>query len=210
MLEFVTGGAGFGFTAGTSIGALHTLLMNITLTKGWRQGIWIAFSPLISDLPIVILMLFLLKQLPPVGIEAIRIAGGLVILFMAWRGWVAYRKNEPITVTQEAVVGETRQTILKGMLFNLLNPGPYIFWGTVLGPTLIRAMEISALHAVGFVIAFYGTFIGIMLGFVVLFERARTLPPGVVRMLSLLSVIVLGILGIVLIISGINGVTALA
>ncbi len=211
MLELLTNGAGFGFTAGTTIGPLHTLLMNVTLTKGWRQGVWIALSPLISDIPIVTLMLLILGQLPPIGIEIIRIIGGGVVLLFAWRGWQAYKRGPSLPAAQDsAVQSETRETVLKGIMFNLTNPGPYIFWGTIMGPTMIRAIETSALHAVAFMVGFYATFIGIMLGFMLVFERARTLPPNAVRLLSLLSVIVLVILGIGLISTGVQGLSAAA
>lgn len=211
MLELLTNGAGFGFTAGTTIGPLHTLLMNVTLAKGWRQGVWIALSPLMTDIPIVILMLVILGQLPPVGIEIIRIIGGLVVLLLAWRGWQAYRRGVSLPTSQESPAqGETRQTILKGMVVNLTNPGPYIFWGTIMGPTMIRALETSALHAAAFVAGFYVTFIGIMLIFLVVFDRARTLPPHAVRLLSLLSVIVLVILGLSLINAGVQGLSTAA
>jgi len=208
MLELFTNGAGFGFTAGTTIGPLHTLLMNVTLAKGWRQGIWIALSPLMTDIPIVILMLVILGQLPSVGIEIIRIGGGFIVLLLAWRGWLAYRRGVSLPTAQESPAqGETRQTIVKGMMVNLTNPGPYIFWGAVMGPTMIRALETSALHATVFVMGFYGVFIGIMLGFLAVFERARALPPNAVRLLSLLSVIVLALLGFNLIREGIMGLS---
>ncbi len=206
MLELFTNGAGFGFTAGTTIGPLHTLLMNVTLAKGWRQGVWIALSPLMTDIPIVTLMLVILGQLPPAGIEIIRLIGGTIVLSLAWRGWLAYRRGVHLPTAQESPTqGETRQTILKGMMVNLTNPGPYIFWGAIMGPTMIRALETSALHALVFVVGFYGVFIGIMLIFVSLFDRARTLPPHVVRLLSLLSVIVLALLGLNLIRESIIG-----
>ncbi len=85
-----------------------------------------------------------------------------------------------------------------------------IFWGAIMGPTMIRAIETSALHAAVFVLGFYGVFIGIMIGFLAVFERARTLPPNAVRLLSLLSVIVLALLGFNLIREGIMGLSSVS
>lgn len=195
MLALIAQGSAFGFTAGTSFGPLHTLLMTVTLTWGWRQGLLIVLSPLLTDLPIIAVMLFVLDRMPPAVLDMIRVIGGLAVLWIAWGVWRQFRAGVTIVPATDAPEQLSRQTILKGMTVNFLNPGPYIFWGTITGPILLEGLQQSVLHGLVFIVAFYGTFLGIMAAFVILFDRLRTLDPRITQALSLVSVVVLVALG---------------
>ena len=59
----------FGISAAVMPGPLIAYLVNVTLTLGWRKGALVVLSPLITDAPIIVLMTFILDQLPP-GIVA--------------------------------------------------------------------------------------------------------------------------------------------
>ena len=48
----------------------------------------------------------------------------------------------------------------RGLLVNFLSPHPWLFWITVGGPTLIRAWQADAWHAVAFLFGFYGPLVG--------------------------------------------------
>lgn len=209
--QLITQAVGFGVTAGTSFGQLHTILMNVTLEKGWRHGIWIVLSPLISDIPVVILSILVLNQLPPQALTLLQIFGGLVVLYIALRTYLSLRRSPAaeLKVDRESVVNTpTHQTLIKGIAVNLTNPAPYLFWGTLMGPLLVQAASESLLWAVAFAVSFYGTFLGLMTIFMIVFDRMRALPPRVVRMLSYFSVVVLAVLGALLIYNGINALGA--
>lgn len=206
MLELFTRAGGFGVAAGTSFGPLHNLLMNVTLTHGWRQGLLIALSPLLTDGPIIVLVLVVLGQLPEGAARYIEILGGFAILWIAWRGWVSYRRSaDTAATTSDAPADTSRDTIIKGMMLNFLNPAPYIFWGTVLGPMLLEALNQSALHVAAFFLGFYGTFLGLMVIFVLVFDRLRRLDPRFTRALSLLSVGIMVLLGLSFLWGGLTG-----
>ena len=51
-------------------------------------------------------------------------------------------------------------SLRKGILANLLNPHPYLFWATVGGPTLIRAYDAAPVAAGAFLAMMYGCLIG--------------------------------------------------
>lgn len=207
MLTLMTNAVGFGFAAGTSFGPLHTILMNTTLTFGWRQGLLIALSPLMTDIPIILLMLFVLKQLPPEAINIIRIIGGLAVLYIAWGTWRQIERDNSDEKAKSTPENVSRQTLLKGMTVNFLNPGPYIFWGTITGPMLIQGLEQSVLHGAAFLVSFYGTFLGIMALFVLAFDRLRGVDPKFMRMLSIFAVVVLVLLGLQMLYQGLTPTT---
>ena len=103
MIAFIAQGMGFGFAAGTSPGPLQSFLISTTLSKGWRRGVLVVLSPLLTDAPIILVMTLLLRQLPDGAIRAIQIAGGLFVLYLAWSNWRAWRAGTAIDAdTDEA------------------------------------------------------------------------------------------------------------
>jgi hypothetical protein len=88
---------------------------------------------------------------------------------------------------------------------NFLSPGPYLFWSLVNGPLLIKALGLSALHGLAFLLSFYGVFIGGMLLIAVVFDRVRRFGPAVIRALLLTSVLVFALFGVLLIRDGLLG-----
>ncbi|MCU0466441.1 MAG: LysE family transporter [Anaerolineae bacterium] len=207
MLTLISQAAGFGAAAGTSIGPLHTLLLNVTLAYGWRGGIMIVLSPLLTDIPIITLMLLLLSQLPPAFGPTLSVLGAFAVFFIAYRTWRDLQ-NAPAS-THAPGQPPSREVLLRGMLMNFLNPAPYIFWGTITGPLLREAYAISLGAAIGFLLAFYVTFLGLMAVFMLVFDRARRLDPRVTRAISLFSVGMMVILGVSLLVQGIQGFSAL-
>ena len=123
MFALFTQASTFGLAAGTGFGPLHNLLMNVTLTHGWRHGLLIALSPLLTDGPIIVLMLVVLRQLPEGATRYLNIIGGFAILWIAWRGWLAYRHSAESTLTPtDAPADISRDTIIKGMMLPKLYP----------------------------------------------------------------------------------------
>lgn len=205
-MEFILQGLAIGLAAGTSFGPLHTLLMNITLSLGWRQGLLIVLSPLITDIPIIILMLFILDQLPATIIPIIQIVGGLVIFGIAWNLWKQLRKGDlDLTHSESLDADLSRETLLKGVMVNFLNPAPYIFWGTVNGPLFLAGLEESVFAGFGFILCFYGSFLGIMAVFVVVFERLRGIDQRFTNALMVVSIVILIALGANILLQGVQG-----
>jgi threonine/homoserine/homoserine lactone efflux protein len=207
MLELMTQGLGFGVTAGTSFGPLHTILLNVTLEKGWRHGLWIVLSPLITDVPIVLLAVLVLNQLPPQALTVLQIIGGFVVLYLALRTFLQLRRTPPAALkATDPTIAQTPtyQTLLKGMAVNLTNPAPYLFWGTFMGPLLMQGLAESPLNAIAFLLSFYVPFLGLMTAFMIAFDRMRALPASIVRGLSYVSVAILCVLGVLLIVNGVS------
>jgi threonine/homoserine/homoserine lactone efflux protein len=63
IIEFLALGAFLGLAAGISPGPLLAITISETLQHGKWEGIKVAISPLITDLPIVLSVLFILSHL---------------------------------------------------------------------------------------------------------------------------------------------------
>jgi threonine/homoserine/homoserine lactone efflux protein len=149
ILKFASLGGFLGLTAGISPGPLLTLVIFETLKHGRKEGFKVAISPLFTDVLIVLASVFIFKGLSQFHsmLGFISLLGGLFIAYLGW---------ETIS-TKELVTGQSvsANSLQKGILANLLNPHPYIFWITVGAPLAIKAYQTSILAIVGYFLAFY-------------------------------------------------------
>jgi threonine/homoserine/homoserine lactone efflux protein len=212
--QFVSGydalliqGLALGLAAAASPGSFQAYLINQALAIGFRGAAPVAFAPLIADIPIVIASLLLLDQLSPEFLRFINIAGGVFVLYLAfnlWRSW-RLRRGAANLEGAEAPPGTLRRSLGRGVIMNLLSPGPYTFWLLVSGPILVAALRESTGQGLAFLLGFYAALIGGFLGITALFHQARRLGPGVVRWLSLASILILFVFGILLLKQGFWG-----
>jgi threonine/homoserine/homoserine lactone efflux protein len=202
LLTYLLQGAALGFTAAFSPGPFQTYLISETLSGGWQRGIPVAFAPLISDLPIILLSLFLLNQMPEYFLRIISLAGSVFVLYIAWRIWKDWRKG----IEQfDQDFSNRKGSLWRGVVVNLLGPGPYLFWALVSGPILLTAIHQSTAAGVSFLAGFYGVMIISSLGIVFLFDQTRRLGARVIRSLLLISILILVIFGVLLLVQAIAG-----
>lgn len=205
-LTYFLQAAALGLTAAVSPGPFQTYLISQSLLGGWRRGAPVAFAPLITDAPIILLSLFVLERLPDYTLRLISLAGGLFVLYLAWGLWKSWRANPGKYAFSEANSSQLDITGLRrGVIANFLSPGPYLFWGLVNGPLLLAALRQSPLHGGGFLLGFYGVMVACLLGIALLFTQARRFGPRLVRALLLVSVLVLVVFSGLLLKQGIWG-----
>jgi threonine/homoserine/homoserine lactone efflux protein len=202
LIALFAQGAALGLTAAASPGPLQTLLISEALIGGFKRAAPIAFAPLVTDVPIVGLMLIVLKQLPPIAIRGLSMAGGLYVLYLAWSLWKQWRAGVGQDYRADNVRVSVWTNLRRGALTNFLNPNPYLFWGTVGGPILLSAFDQSVLYAASFVIGMYGVMIGAVLALAAVFHHARRLGPRLVRGLLFASILILIAFGGLLIYRG--------
>ncbi len=192
MLGYLFTGLSFGFYAAVSPGPLQTFLLAESLQKGWKRTLPAALAPLLSDVPIVSLVLLVLTQTPDGFLSALRVVGGGFILFLAWGTWktVHTASAAPETDTRFA-----NQSVWKAAMMNLLNPNPYIFWSVVGGPILLAGWRQSPAQGVSFMGGFYSMLIGGSAVLIVLFATARNLGDRATRGLAQVSAGVLALFG---------------
>ena len=171
MLEifpFVLSGLILGLTAGISPGPLLTLVISETLKHGRKSGIKVAIAPLITDGPILLVGLSLLSKLSDLNILL-----GSISLFGA--GFLAYLGYESLTIKNVKMnFKETdEQSLKKGIITNVLSPHPYLFYISIGGPLMVKALGISILALLSFIGSFLLLLVGskIIIAFVI--ERSR-------------------------------------
>ncbi len=201
-LSYFLRGAALGISAAAAPGPLQTLLISETLLGGFRRGARVTLAPLVTDAPIIVLVLLVLVRIPPVIVRALGIAGGLYVLYLArgmWRQWRAGAARQDDATRHESVGWEG---LRRAVVLNWLNPNPYVFWVLVSGPILVAALGRSMLDGVAFLIGFYGVFVASMLIIAWLFHQARRFGPRVVRGMLLASIAILVVFGALLIRQG--------
>lgn len=205
LLALFLQGAALGVSAAASPGPMQTFLISETLIGGFKRSFPIVFAPLATDFPIVLLILVVLKQLPPGASRILSLVGGLYVLYLAWGLWRQWRSGAGQTFNAVDVESSPWRMLRRAVLMNFLNPNPYLFWGLVGGPILLGALDQSALHAGVFLIGMYGVFIGLQIALIAVFHFARRLGPQIVRGMLLISIGVLAIFGGLLIVRGVAG-----
>ncbi len=134
MLIYLIQGLSLGAAAAAQPGPFQAYLLSQTLKNGWRRTIWAAFAPLISDGPIVTLMLLILTRTPDWFLRLLQIAGGLFLIYLAYGAVVTMQTA--VSPQSHPPSATNRKTILEATLMNALSPNPYIFGATVAGPVL--------------------------------------------------------------------------
>jgi len=169
MLHFLISGTLLGLSAGFAPGPLLTLVISETLRHGMRSGIKVALAPILTDLPIIFLTLFLLSKLSSFNIilGIISICGGCLVLHMGYGGI----RTQGITVELEP---PNENSLRKGIIVNALSPHPYLFWISIGGPITLRAYQEHPVAALGFMICLYAMLVGAKIFLAVLAGRSRS------------------------------------
>jgi len=193
-MYFLTVGTLLGLSAGFAPGPLFTLVISETLHHDIKSGIKVALAPIITDLPIIILTLFVLSKLSGFHniLGVISLAGGFFILTMSYESL----RTKGI----ELNIRETAPNSLKrGVMANALNPHPYLFWLSVGAPTMTKAMSLGIGAFFAFIISFYIFLVGSKILLAVLIGKSNFFLSGkaylyILRFLGL----VLGVLAVAL------------
>jgi threonine/homoserine/homoserine lactone efflux protein len=193
MLGYLLLGMTYAFAAAVQPGPFQTYLISQTLVNGWRRTIPAAFAPLLSDGPIIALVLLVLSRMPAWLVQGLQCVGGLFLLYLAFGAFKTWRDFD---VEKTNVVKSSRQTVLKAAMVNLLNPAPYIGWSLVMGPLLLKGWRETPANGIALLVGFYTTMILATLGIMLLFAGARNLGPRVSRALVGLSAIALTCFGL--------------
>lgn len=199
MLTYLLSGLALGLSAAAQPGPFQAYLLSRTMQNGWRRILPAALAPILSDGPIILLVVFMLTRLPPWLLRGVQVVGGVFILYLAWQAFLSFRSADfsapsPASHAREPGRGP-EASIVEAAVMNALNPGAYLFWGMVAGPVLLQGWRQSAVLGVSFLAGFYGTLVGGFALLIVLFATARHLGSRVTRALLGLSAVALAIFG---------------
>lgn len=196
-------GGGYAFAAAVQPGPLQAFLVSRVASTGWKRTLPASLAPMISDLPIAFLVLFLLGQLPVTAQHILRASGGILLLYFAFVAFRQWRKPDALELNCSAP-----RTLLDAVWVNLLNPNPYIGWSLVLGPSVLSAWRDHPGYAVAVVGSFYGTMVVVLALFIYLVGTVRFLGSSGQRGLVAVSAVVLSGLGLYYLISGVRNLGA--
>jgi len=192
MISYLLFALGYSFACVVQPGPFQAFLLSQSLVNGWRKSFPLVFIPLISDVPVIIIVLVILSNLPRELLMVLQCLGGAFLLYLAFKAYQAWQ-----TFSDKKEVKVPRSSaFFKGVLVNVLNPNAYIGWSLVMGPMLMKGWGESPVNGIVLLVAFYGSMVIYSCGMVVLFATARNFGPRVTRISILVSAITLAIFGI--------------
>jgi threonine/homoserine/homoserine lactone efflux protein len=201
LYSYLIFGITYAFAAAVQPGPLQTYIISQTLEKGWRKTLPAVFAPVISDIPVLILVLFLLSAMPDNFISIFRTIGGLFLIFLAFRAFKSWQNFNP----NKSISNESgRKTLFNAVIVNLLNPNPYLGWSLIMGPVFLEGWKLAQINGIALIAGFYLTIILSLAGIIILFGFAGKLGPKVSKILIGLSAIALFLFGCFQLWTGIN------
>jgi len=178
-----------GLTAGLSPGPLLMLLISETIKRNRKAGILVACVPLITDLPIVLISIFVLQAISNYHF----ILGIISLLGALYLGYLAF-ENIKLKHFDPDIDELRSKSLKKGIITNFLNPNPYLFWMTIGAPTVLKGYRTNIFLSLCFVIGFYIFLVGSKIIIALLVDRSKAL------IKSSLYVMLIKILGLMLLV----------
>jgi threonine/homoserine/homoserine lactone efflux protein len=200
LFSYLLQGITLGFSAAVSPGPFQAYLLAQTTTHGWKKTAPAAFAPLLSDGPIIVVVVLILARTPDWFLRALNLAGGIFLLYLAY---CAYRTFK--NFSSEPPPMSAGKNILRAAMTNALSPAPWLFWTVLAGPLLVEAWEQSVGSALAFLFGFYALLIGGNVLFIFLFATTRRFGPNVTRALNGIAAVALLLFGLLQIWRGIFG-----
>lgn len=168
VVEFLAMGSFLGLAAGISPGPLLAITISETLQHGKWEGIKVAISPLITDLPIILSVLFVLSHLT--GSNSII---GIIAFFGA--SYLIYSGIESLKLKKDSVGLnlEKKGAFKKGIIINFGNPHPYIFWLSIGGPIILKSLKLHIWATILFIAGFYSFLVGSKVIVALIVEKSK-------------------------------------
>ncbi|GAA0370429.1 LysE family translocator [Microbispora corallina] len=171
-------GLSLGLGAGVTPGALLTLVITASLRGGFRAGMRLACVPLLSDLPVVLLSVTAVGAMPAAAVRVLSVVGGLYVVYLGVSTAREARTAEPPRPGADAPTSAA--DVLRGVVVNVLNPHPWLFWIVVGSPLFVAAWGRAPASALAFLAGFYVVLVGskLVLAWAVGAGRHRLTPRG--------------------------------
>lgn len=177
-MEYVFQAIGIGFLLSIMIGPVFFVLLETSITKGFKAAMIFDAGVLLSDLFYIVISLFFAYQLKGLGDVknnlilsvlggTLFIAYGVYNLFFKQVKMGAEALDQDLLDSEDKFIKSTKNKdnsmlVLKGFMLNLLNPGVVIYWLAIIakGFDLVAPYDSDA-HIVIFIAIILITFFGI-------------------------------------------------
>jgi len=127
------------------------------LQNGWRRSLPLAFAPLLADIPVVLLLWMVLRQLPAWSIDMLRLTGGLFYIYLAYS--IVRRAQQPVQA-DKVLANAPRRTFGQAIMAVWVSPQIYINWSIIGIPALLAYAAQSPWYMVAFLLGFYLFWVG--------------------------------------------------
>lgn len=204
MLTYLLFGITYAFAASIQPGPFQTFIFSQTLKNGWKKTLPAAFAPILSDIPIIILILFILTSIPSGFLSFLQIGGGLLLLYLAYSSFKSFLNFKKLN---EANI-KNDNTLFKAVLVNILNPNPYLGWSLIMGPLFIKGYNESAVNGIALIAGFYITIVLCQAGLIILFGLTKNLGPRVTKVTMGIAALGLTAFGVYLMEQGISAISS--
>ena len=147
-----------GAPAGITPGPILVLVISETLRHGIHAGAKVAFIPLLTDIPVVLVSGFLFTKLSYVDFL-------LGVISLSGAVFLTYLGSRSIKIASGKIQDYTPKPLRLRELMsaNLVNPNPYLFWVTVGAPMMVRTFQQSFSLGTTFLLSFYLGLVGVKL-----------------------------------------------
>lgn len=181
-----------GISAGIYPGPLMTLVISETLRHNFKEGLKVAFIPIVTDLPVIIISILLVSEAGEYNyvFGIISLIGAFFLFYLGYSN--ISTKPEKQTDFKAALT-----PFKKALFTNLLNPNPYLFWIAIGAPIIKKGLQNGYIDVGLFFIGFYSMLIGSKVMVAALTMKMRDFLQSKVYKIILKS------LGIVLIVFGV-------
>lgn len=154
-------------------GPLLVLVVAETIKHNTAAGIKVAIAPMLTDIPIILLALLVLPRLPHFEfvLGIVSIIGAIFIFYLTYESF----KTRGLELDPSQV---KPQSLKKGVITNLLNPHPYVFWLGVGVPIIYRAFQDGPGKAAAFIGSFFMFIVGAKIGLALIVNKSRTFLSG--------------------------------
>ncbi|HSD64052.1 MAG TPA: LysE family transporter [Ignavibacteriaceae bacterium] len=176
MITYLILGITYAFAAAIQPGPFQTFIISQTLKNGWKKTLPSAIAPILSDIPVIIIVLLLLTNLPVWFLRILQTGGGLLLLYLAYQSFKSFLNFDK---PNDSVTDRTGNTFWKAVLVNILNPNPYIGWSLIMGPLFLKGYHEASGNGIALIVSFYVTIVICQMGIIVLFGLARNLGPKI-------------------------------
>ncbi len=195
VLALVSASLLMGLGEGLKPGPLSTLVISETLQHDWKAGSKVAMSPLITDAPIITISALLWSKATSIsGMASILyVAGGL---FLLWLGFDGFRNTS--TNIDDFEKTDVDHSLRRGVITNLLNPNPWMFWTLAGAPFLVSAWNQSVTLPFAFLIPFFSALIGVKVGTAYMLDKSKSWmnQSGLMWSIRVSSLALIGIAGV--------------
>ncbi len=164
-MEYLITGLILGISAGISPGPLMAVLISETLKGNMKNGLLVSIVPVITDIPLIVVLIYFLRDLENIE-SVIRVLSFLGFIVLVYYGI----KDLTIDKVEFKLNTSKSSSLKRGIVTNLLNPHPYIFWSLIGVPFMING---TVFQIVTFVVSFFTGIVGSKILIALITEKSK-------------------------------------